>query len=249
MVLGVLPFVSLLLWTVISRWSLSDPFPRSFTLSGWRYIVRSGDIPALFRVTGYAIAVALVSCALSLVSARTLAESRSRIAPFFEALFFFPALVPVLCMTLAVHQWAVWYVPSLMRLPMFSLYLFFSFPYAFRVIYSAYRGGIQASRETAAVLGANSWQTLFRVELPLIAPHVTIAFAFAFAVAYGQYIIEAFFLTGKHTVFSIRMAAFLESSNRTTAAVYTVFYIALGVCVVLLPAAAKRITADRGGLS
>jgi ABC-type spermidine/putrescine transport system permease subunit II len=148
-------------------------------------------------------------------------------------------------MTLAVHQWAVWHVPFLLWLPMFSLYLFFSFPYAFRVIYSAYRAGIQASRETASSLGANSWQTLFRVELPLIAPHVTIAFSFAFAVAYGQYLIEVFFLSGRHTVFSIRMAAFLEGSNRTVAAVYTVFYIALGVCVVLLPSITKRINVDR----
>ena len=232
LVFAALPLVSLIIWTLIPRWPLSEAFPQTFTLASWKLVT-----PAVLRSLGanaaYSVVVAAASCAIALTSARALLRCPPSAAAFFEALFFFPALVPVLCVILAAHRWALAVFSGSLSPVTALVYLFFSFPYAFRVLYPAYRSEVAPLRETAFSLGAPPPYVFVRVELPVLAPHLAVAFVFSYAVAYGQYLIDAFFRPPSAAPFSTQMAQFLQSPNRNAAAVYTLLYTVCGVLVLI----------------
>jgi ABC-type spermidine/putrescine transport system permease subunit II len=244
--LAALPFASMLLWSFIARWPLPDTFPRGFSLQGWQYLFRSGDVVHALRGAGKGIIVGGVSCLLAAASARAMGERRGPWITVVESIFYLPLLVPVLSVVLGLHRYALMIFGNSF-LPSLWLYVFFSFPYAFKIMYAAYQGGIGELKENAASLGLAPRQILCHVEIPVLLPHIIDGFTVAFAVAYGQYIIELFFSPVRSRVFMLQMADFLQNSNRNIAAVYSVFYTLLGLAV-LLPTmlAGKRAGPEKG---
>ncbi|MDR0663274.1 MAG: hypothetical protein LBF80_04240 [Spirochaetaceae bacterium] len=238
-VLGLLPLVSILLWTFVSRWPLTESLP-VLSVKAW-HILDADDFYALLRAASYSALVAFVSCALAVAVSRSLLNLGLGTATLFEAFFCFPALLPVLSVVLGTHQFSLRVLGGSLTVPMFLLYTFFSFPYAFRLIYPPYRAGINPVREIAFTLGADSLQTFFFVEFPLLVPFLGTAFVFSYSVAYGQYLIEAFFLADTSKVFSVPMAETLTGANRSASAVFTLYYTLFGIVALGLPPAIDRI--------
>ncbi|MEX2648883.1 MAG: ABC transporter permease [Alphaproteobacteria bacterium] len=67
-----------------------------------------------------------------------------------------------------------------------------SLPYVVIVVGARLTSFGDALEESAAVLGANPWQTFWRVSMPVIAPGVIAAALFAFAVSFDQFVISYF---------------------------------------------------------
>jgi ABC-type spermidine/putrescine transport system permease subunit II len=226
---ALLPLASVLLWTFIMRWPLTQKVP-VFTLNSWR-LLKAGDIQSLLESLLNSAAAALTAIVAATAAARVLLFFPKRLAAFFEAFFLFPALAPALCVVIAFHESAVFFFGSFLLFPRFVLYVFFSFPYAFMVIYSAYCAGIRPLMEEAILTGAGGIQIFYYIERPVMARHFEAAFVFSYSAAYGLYLIEAFFKTGSKAAFSIQMAEYLQNSSRSPAAVYTFVYIAAGLAV------------------
>jgi spermidine/putrescine transport system permease protein len=67
-----------------------------------------------------------------------------------------------------------------------------SIPYVIIVVGASMKSHGPALEEAAASLGANPWQTLWRVTLPVLAPSIVAAALFAFAVSFDQFVISYF---------------------------------------------------------
>jgi ABC-type spermidine/putrescine transport system permease subunit II len=215
------------------RWPLTQKIP-VFTLNSWRLLMPE-DIQSILESLLNSAAAAVCAIAAATAAARVLLFFPRRLAALFEAFFLFPALVPALCVVIAFHESAVFLFGSFLFFPRFVLYLFFCFPYAFMVIYSAYRAGMRPLMEEAALAGAGGLRMFLYIERPLMARHFETAFVFSYSAAYGLYLIEAFFKTGSKAAFSIQMAEYLQNSSRSPAAVYTLVYTAAGLAVLFLP--------------
>lgn len=236
---GIVPFLSLLLWTFIMRWPLSLEVP-VFSLNSW-HILKGEEIRSLFESVLNAGAAALLSMAAAIMAARRLIFFPSRPARALETFFLFPALVPALCVVIAFHESAVFLFGSFLAIPRFLLYLFFSFPYAFRVIHSAYFSlELRPLMEEASMAGAGGLKIFLSVECPLLSRHLDTAFVFSYSAAYGLYLIDAFFNTGSGPAFSVQMAEYLQNSNRGASSVYTLIYTAAGLAVLFLPGILSR---------
>jgi ABC-type spermidine/putrescine transport system permease subunit II len=232
LVAALLPLVSALLWTFVMRWPLNQKVP-VFTLNSWR-LLKAGDMRSLWESIVNSAASALAAIVAATAAARVLLFFPKRLAALFEAFFLSPALAPALCVVIAFHESAVFFFGPFLLFPRFVLYVFFSFPYAFMIVYSAYCAEMRPLMEEAALTGAGETQIFFYIERPLMARHFETAFVFSYSAAYGLYLIEAFFKTGSKAAFSIQMAEYLQNSSRSSAAVYTVVYIAAGLAVLLL---------------
>lgn len=67
-----------------------------------------------------------------------------------------------------------------------------SIPYVIIVVGARMKSHGPGLEEAAASLGANPWQTFWRVTLPLLAPSIVAAALFAFAVSFDQFVISYF---------------------------------------------------------
>ena len=67
-----------------------------------------------------------------------------------------------------------------------------SLPYVVIIVGSRLKSFGVALEEAAATLGANGWQTFWRVSAPLMAPGIVAAALFAFAISFDQFVISYF---------------------------------------------------------
>ncbi|WP_210336220.1 ABC transporter permease [Methylobrevis albus] len=67
-----------------------------------------------------------------------------------------------------------------------------SLPYVVIIVGSRLKSYGVALEEAAATLGANGWQTFWRVSAPLMAPGIVAAALFAFAISFDQFVISYF---------------------------------------------------------
>jgi len=67
-----------------------------------------------------------------------------------------------------------------------------SLPYVIIIVGSRLKSLGVSMEEAAATLGANAWQTFWRVTAPLMAPGIVAAALFAFAISFDQFVISYF---------------------------------------------------------
>lgn len=89
--------------------------------------------------------------------------------------------------------------------------------------------------EASADLGANAWQTFFRVTLPLTLPGLQLGFFLVFVPSFGEFAIPAL-VGGNKIMFvgSLISFLFLEGGNQPLACAYTIISILCILCAALV---------------
>lgn len=141
---------------------------------------------------GLALANTVIATALGTAAAVAFARYRFRGRSVLRLLLFPPIAIPWLIIgtsMLVLFQWSgVGRGLHAMLLGHVAL----SLPYVIVVVGARLASYGPELEEAAATLGANAWQTFWRVSLPVMAPGVVAAALFAFAVSFDQFVISYF---------------------------------------------------------
>src|ERR1019366_7430481 len=84
-------------------------------------------------------------------------------------------------------------------------------PYVSRTVLSVYRAVAPDLEETAAILGANRWQTLFHVTLPIIRPGIFAGALFAVLISLDNLPISFFFGSSTTNTLPVVMLSYLQN--------------------------------------
>jgi spermidine/putrescine transport system permease protein len=142
------------------------------------------------------VILAVVSTVVATVigTAAALAMSRHRVRGhvILQCLLFPPMAVPWLI--LATSMLIFFYYSGIGRglHAMLLAHVALSLPYVIIVVGARFQSFGADLEEASATLGANPWQTFFRVTLPMIAPGVAAAALFAFAISFDQFVTSYF---------------------------------------------------------
>jgi spermidine/putrescine transport system permease protein len=139
-----------------------------------------------------ALASSAVSSVIGTMAALAFARYRLRGQVVLQLLLFPPMAMPWLI--LATAMLIFFYRSGIGRglHAMLLAHVALSLPYVIIVVGARLRSFGQDLEEAAATLGANPWQTFFRVTLPMIAPGVAAAALFAFAISFDQFVTSYF---------------------------------------------------------
>jgi spermidine/putrescine transport system permease protein len=150
----------------------------------------------LWRAGRNSVLLALASSAVSSIvgtmAALSFARYRLRGQAVLQLLLFPPMAMPWLI--LATAMLIFFYRSGIGRglHAMLLAHVALALPYVIIVVGARLRSFGQDLEEAAATLGANPWQTFFRVTLPMIAPGVAAAALFAFAISFDQFVTSYF---------------------------------------------------------
>jgi spermidine/putrescine transport system permease protein len=150
----------------------------------------------LWRAGRNSVLLALASSAVSSIvgtmAALSFARYRLRGQAVLQLLLFPPMAMPWLI--LATAMLIFFYRSGIGRglHAMLLAHVALALPYVIIVVGARLRSFGQDLEEAAATLGADSWQTFFRVTLPMIAPGVAAAALFAFAISFDQFVTSYF---------------------------------------------------------
>lgn len=229
----VLPIISMMVWAFFKSWKATDILPNTFTLDGFKYFFTSGDWFIGIKSIFFSIEVALISLVLSIMAARFFITTHIKYKITLESIFYLPMLLPVISICLGSHKLFLNYFTSC-SIAVLVLHIYFSLPYAFKLIYSYYTVWGIGDELTARGLGASFWQAFKYVNIPLYAQGYASSFFMAFIISYSQYFINMFIGDNSHVNFSMIMTPYIGNSNRNIASVYTLMYILHGVIVMII---------------
>ncbi len=213
LILLYLPIGILFLFAFSQGTSLSFPI-RGFTL---QWFERMFATEALMRSLRNSILVAaassFVATALGTGAALSLIRFRFQGKALFVTLALLPLLVPfvVLGVSLLILFAAVGIPRSLLTIG--AAHVVVSLPYTMLIVAARLVGFDPNLEEAAMSLGANYWQTLRRVVLPLIGSSVLAAALTAFTVSFDEFAI-ANFLAGREPTLPIYLFSQLRFTAR-----------------------------------
>lgn len=231
-----LPVLVLALQAAAPGWHYPDLLPRHPDWGGVAAMLRSPEpmLTALLSSLGYSLATVVLTIAMTLGPARLLAGASFRGRHALEGLLLTPALVPAMTYSMGLHYAfirlgladTVTGVILMLAIP--------SYPYMLRALTTACAQLGPDYRVCARNLGASAWQTLWRVELPLLLPALAAGGGVVFLVAFSEYFLV--FLIGGGTVPSFTGYLFpvITSSNRGLGALVTLVFLIVPVALFVL---------------
>lgn len=208
LMLGLIPGIMLLLWSLTDTWFFPSPLPVSWTLSNWA----SADLQPLLTTLWVASSCVALLLPLTLI---WLEWGSTRLNP----LIYFPLLLPAL--PLAAAQYSV-----LLQLQMDGSavgliwsHMAWVLPYMLITLTGPYRAFDNRLITTARALGYSRWQACLRVKWPMLLRPILAATAIGFSVSVAQYLPTVFSGAGRFQTVTTEAIALSAGSDRRILAV------------------------------
>ncbi|NOU87983.1 ABC transporter permease subunit [Paenibacillus sp. LMG 31460] len=138
--------------------------------------------------------------------------------------------------TLLFKEWG-WSLASSFNLYSWSglvaVYVYFQVPLAILLLYPAYSGIHKHWRESAALLGASSFQFWLRIGFPVIIPSVVGTFSILLANAMGAYATAYALVGGSYNLLPIRIGALVAGDVATRPQLGSALAVILGLMMVI----------------
>ncbi len=234
-----LPFVSLVMWSLSSRWFYPQLWPRQWGLRAWQYVFSTAG-PQILAALGQSVLVAATTAAISVAigipAGRALGLYDFRGKDLVSVVLILPVIVPPLCVTMGLHLWFIIMGLAGSFFGVVLVHLTFCLPYAVFVMWGIFSNYNPSYEEQARSLGASAWKVLVRVILPLTFPGIMVAGLFSFLLSWSQYLSTLIIGGGKVTTLPILLFALMGSGDRPVAAAVSIVFVAPALLALLFSA-------------
>ena len=231
-----LPLVPMGIWAFSQRWFFPAVLPTEWGLRAWAYIGTPGA--RLLEALGNSVVVALTVTALAIPCAipagRVLGLAHFRGKTFVEFLILAPTVVPSFATAMGIQVLFIGYGLADTHLGVILVHLVPVVPYAVLILAGTFANYDVDYESQARVLGASSWQLVWRVMLPAIRPGVVVAAMFAFLISWGQYLLTLLIGGGNVLTLPMLLLAFANSSDHSITAALSLVLLGPVLIVLLL---------------
>jgi putative spermidine/putrescine transport system permease protein len=236
------PIFILLLWSFAGLWPWPDVLPNGFSLRGFQSIFTSGSssLNALLNSIYIALAVTIITLAISIPAARALGLYEFRGKRLIKIAILAPIIVPTVSVSMGIHITFMKMGFANTFLGVVLVHLLSCLPYGVRILTNVFEIIGDGMEQQAKVLGAKKTQVFFNITLPLIMPGVLSAGSLIFIVSFSQYFLT--FLIGGGTIITFPMIMFpyIQSGDRVIASSYSlVFLISAIILLTIMEKALK----------
>lgn len=237
----VLPFLSMIIWSFFTNWPHNSIFPQNLSFKSFIYFFESKDWIIALNSVGFSLIVAFCSLIFSIMLSRFLISVNFKYKALLESLFYLPMLLPIVSISIGSHKMFLNIFLGDCGFIVFLLHIYFSLPYAFKMVYSYYNlWGIE-QEQVARGLGANKYQAFYMINIPIYLKGYISSFIMAFIISYSQYFINFFIGDSSYVNFSMIITPYITGSNRNISSLYVLMYILYGIIVMMLCSLIERI--------
>ena len=177
----------------------------------------------------------LISTAIGLMASLALATARFRGAETLRVLLVAPLTVPAIVIGIAM---LIYFSRTQLGGTFVSLVLahvVITLPYVVRIVTAGLQSFDRSIEEAALSLGANRFQALTTVTLPLIKGSVLAAAIFAFIISFDEVVVTLFLAGPRLTTLPVRIYNYIEyTSDPLIAAVSTILVIVTALVVLIV---------------
>lgn len=205
----VMPFVPLFIQSISFQWDWPDMFPSiwwwemrensRFPLS-WDYVLSpySHLREAVFNTFAIGIAVTIICLVICLPAAKVLARESFKFKSVVDFFFSLPLLLPEIAVGISLLVVFIQLGLAGTFTGIIIAHLIPTIPYMTRMLTSVYQGLGTDFEEQASILGANKFQILLFVTIPMLMPGIVAGCLFTFLVSTNVFLLT--FLVGQGSI-------------------------------------------------
>ncbi len=208
LMLGLIPGIILLLWSLTGSWFFPSPLPAVWTLSNWT----SADLHPLLTTLWVASACVVLLLPLTLL---WLEWGPARLNP----LIYSPLLLPALPLAAAQYSVLVQLRLDGTAVGLIWSHMAWVLPYMLITLAGPYRVFDERLVTTARALGYTRWQACLKVKWPILLRPILAATAIGFSVSVAQYLPTVFSGAGRFQTVTTQAVALSAGSDRRILAV------------------------------
>ena len=234
-----LPFGVLMVWSFSTRWFYPQLWPAQWGLRAWQYvfgIAGTQILAGLFQSMLVALVTAGISVAIGVPAGRALGLYNFKSKDSISVMLMLPVIVPPLCVAMGLHLWFIRLGLADSVAGVVLVHLTFCLPYSVFVMWGVFSNYNPDYEYQARSLGANSWQILTRVMLPLTLPGIMVAGLFSFLLSWSQYLGTLIIGGGRVITLPILLFALMGSGDRPVAAAVSLVFVAPAFAALLFSA-------------
>jgi putative spermidine/putrescine transport system permease protein len=234
-----LPFGVLMVWSFSTRWFYPQLWPAQWGLRAWQYvfgIAGTQILAGLFQSMLVALVTAGISVAIGVPAGRALGLYNFKGKDSISVMLMLPVIVPPLCVAMGLHLWFIRLGLADSVAGVVLVHLTFCLPYSVFVMWGVFSNYNPDYEYQARSLGANSWQILTRVMLPLTLPGIMVAGLFSFLLSWSQYLGTLIIGGGRVITLPILLFALMGSGDRPVAAAVSLVFVAPAFAALLFSA-------------
>lgn len=158
-----------------------------------------------------AFASATCSIVLGVPAALALARSRHAAAGALVNLLIAPISVPAIVLGFALLYFLAGLGLGLSFRSLLIAHTVAGIPYVVRTVLATYRGVATSLEEAASILGADRWQVLWQVTLPMVRPGIFAGAMFAVLTSLDNLPLSYFFGSAKTSTLPVVMLSYMEN--------------------------------------
>jgi putative spermidine/putrescine transport system permease protein len=234
-----LPFTVLIVWSFSTRWFYPQLWPEQWGLRAWQYVFGTAGVQILSGLVQsmlVALATAVISVVMGVPAGRALGLYDFKGKDTISVMLMLPVIVPPLCVAMGLHLWFIKLGLAETFIGVVLVHLTFCLPYSVFVMWGVFSNYDPDYENQARTLGANSWQIITRVMLPLTLPGIMVAGLFSFLLSWSQYLSTLIIGGGRVTTLPILLFALMGSGDRPVAAAVSIVFVAPAFLALLFSA-------------
>lgn len=216
------PFIPLIIQSLSFRWAWPDLLPSTWWLQqrdtsllplAWDYVL--SPYSRLWEATVNTVliggAVTLLCLVICLPAAKFLARERFKSKAAFEFFLSMPLIVPEAAIGIALLMIFIQLGLAGSYIGIIIVHLIPTIPYMIRMLTAVYQGLGREFEEQAMLLGANRFQVMWFVTLPMLMPGVVAGALFTFLVSSNIFLLT--FFMGQGTIITLPTLLFSKISG------------------------------------
>lgn len=221
------PLVYLVVLSLSSQWAFPELLPKTWTLQHWsKSLFQKGEIlQSLMFSLLLSTLLATTVTVLSFCISKYIAYSNYR--QFYMRLTLIPYILsPVILAVIFQYYFSVFDLSGKF-LGVWLAQLFFALPFGIVIFNNFWNLKIKSIEQLSFTLGANSFQSLTKVVIPLSKPVIVLCFFQSFLVSWFEYGLTQFIGLGKVKTLTIMVFNYINEAN--------IFYASLACVLLVIP--------------
>ena len=205
-----------------------------FNLNNWNYVlINKKTLSAIKNTSLIAIIAVFINIILGTPVASYIGQNDFKGKSIIETIILLPLIIPAFVTTMGIQFFFIQLNLIETFLGVGIVHSLITFPYYIRTLSSGYSTLNKDYEKMATIMGANSFQIFFKINLPILLPTFITAISFVIIVSFSQYLITLIIGGGEIITIPILMFPFISGGDFKIGAVYSVIYIVINMIFIL----------------
>ena len=230
----ILPIAAVVAVSFSSSSFIVFPIPGLTMRWYWHVLEYRPFVSSLITSIELAVASTVLGAILAVPAALPLARSTGGVAGMVSNLLLAPISVPAIVLGFALLYYLASLSFGLSFMSLLVAHTVAGIPYIVRTVLATYRGVPAELEECASILGANRWQIIWHLTLPLVRPGIFAGGMFAILTSLDNLPLSFFFGTATVNTLPVVMLSYMENQFDPSIAAISTVQMVIAVTALLV---------------